>query len=128
MSETRSRRILNERKPIELLNNILKHFTVLLSLPIIVIEEQSYNTKEFSAQLLLLMGESYYPIPKEVLLRNPIENKKHPYLVVDDRVPDLYPFMIWDEIPNANILDYFSLIVSLRDMFIIDFWIQMFIK
>jgi hypothetical protein len=72
MSETRARRILNERKPIELLNNILKNFTVLLSLPIIVIEEQSYNTKEFSAQLLLLMGESYYPIPKEILLRNPI--------------------------------------------------------
>jgi len=107
MSIIRARRILHEEKPIEFLYNILKKYSLLFSLPVFVIEEISVDKKEYPAQLLLLMGESYYPIPKEIRLQNPIENKKHPYLAIDNRVLDLYPFMIWDEIPKR---EYFGLL------------------
>jgi predicted HTH transcriptional regulator len=102
ISEPRAKRALNEKKPIELLHGLLKCYLHILSLPLFVIEEQIWDRGVLTGQLLLLMGSSKDIVPSPIQLQKGIENSRHPYIAVDNRILDLYPFLIWDSVPNRE--------------------------
>jgi hypothetical protein len=100
--EPRARRILNEKKPVDLLHAVLKNYSPILSLPLFVVENQGYVGPVLTAHYLLLMGDSKDVVPSLISVQKRIENDLHPYIAKEEKILDLYPFLIWDEIPNRE--------------------------
>jgi hypothetical protein len=102
MLEARARRILDEKKPVELLHAVLNKYSPILSLPLFVVENQTFVGPSLTANYLLLMGDSKDVIPLSIQVQNRIENDLHPYIAKDRKILDLYPFLIWDAVPNRE--------------------------
>jgi hypothetical protein len=102
MLEARARRVLDEKKPVEILYAVLNKYSPILSLPLFVVENQTFVGPSLTANYLLLMGDTKYVIPSSIQVQNRIENDLHPYIAEERKILDLYPFLIWDAVPHRE--------------------------
>jgi hypothetical protein len=75
---------------------LLRILEVVLSCPLMVVEETRYERKSFTTRLLWLMGDSPDPKPVELSLESGIEETNQPYVIVGETMIKLWPFFAWD--------------------------------
>jgi hypothetical protein len=102
LSEARAKSILTEHDPESRLVQVLDSLEGLLSCPLFLIEDQRLERGQILARRLWLMGDSKDPVPEELVLNQGIHSTQEPYIAVDNRVLRLWPWIIWDILPQQQ--------------------------
>jgi predicted HTH transcriptional regulator len=102
LSEARARSILAEHDPESRLVQVLDSLEGMLSCPLFLIEDQRLERGQILARWLWLMGDSKDPEPEELVLKQGIHYTRQPYIAIDNRVLRLWPWVVWDILPQQQ--------------------------
>ena len=94
LAEAKVASILKEHQPAENLQLALETLEDILTLPLFLLENQTYSRKVFTARRLLFMGESE-PIPEEIELQHGLNQTNVFYVAIAGGALCLHPFLIW---------------------------------
>jgi len=87
--------VLDTRRPFLLLKQALRGVKALIESPLFLIEAQELEDGKILATTLLLMGESFDPPPRTLVLQSGIRKKWQVYLALNDQAINLWPFLLW---------------------------------
>lgn len=103
MSNAAGSILLKEKNPVNTLVQVLESARHLITMPLLLIEEQLLEKGKIRARVLWLMGETQDPIPHEIGLESAVLNTRAPYVSVGAELLMLSPFMVWDAIEKREI-------------------------
>lgn len=95
LTEARAQVIFAAASPETRLMQALDACEPLLTLPVFVIEQQTYAKGRFRGRRLLLMGESDNPVPEEIELSAGVDEPGALYLGVREGLVKLWPWLVW---------------------------------
>ncbi len=108
LSKARASQIFQQRRPQELLEEILTGVEPLASQPLFLVEQYDVKNKVLYAVRLRLMGEQSEPIPDQVALSEGFAEKEQLYVGARDGVLRLHPLLLWGlELKRATNSIYF---------------------
>ena len=103
MSNAAASILLKEKTPVNALVQVLESVRPLITMPLLLVEEQLLEKGKIRARVLWLMGETQDPIPHEIGLESAVLNTRTPYVSLGAELLMLSPFMVWDAIEKREI-------------------------